>query len=205
MKPSSHRHLAVVLLLAACGAAQAAGTPDDAEARQREQIQQGRSAAEKTFLAEQEVCYRKFAVNDCLSDAKKSRRRTLGELQRQELALNEAKRQREGAARLEEIERRQSPEKLQQRQDKIRQSEDATQRRQERAADKATPAARAASAAGRKEPAKGSQRVRTAADQQEAQEAYQRKLDDAKKRRESLDRRKADRKKPPASSLPAPR
>lgn len=196
---STTARLSAIALLLASHALAAA--PDDDEARQRAQIEQGRARVEKQFQVDQEVCYHKFAVNDCLAEVKTVRRKALSDYQRQELALNEAKRQRDGAARLKEIEDRQSPEKLQARQDKIRQSEEAAQRRQDRVASKAP--AKAASAA-RRQHTMGGSTAHTADDQREAEEAYQRKLDDAKKRRESRDRRAAERTKPPASGLPAP-
>ena len=55
---------------------------------------------------ERAACYQKFAVQDCLNDARRQRRAQVEELNRQEAVINDAERQRRGAAQLERLEQK---------------------------------------------------------------------------------------------------
>lgn len=57
-------------------------------ARQRQALAAQRSAIEQVEAAQQTVCWQKFAVNACLSEARRARRLALEPLRQQELALN---------------------------------------------------------------------------------------------------------------------
>lgn len=70
----------------------AAPTLIDADA-QRERLSQERAAHEAAFLQAKEQCYQRFAVSDCLTDARRARRLALDALHRQELLLNDQERQ----------------------------------------------------------------------------------------------------------------
>jgi len=65
--------------------------PLDASA-ERARIAQQRSEQEAIFALAEVACYRRFAVSDCLRDARKSRRIALDELRRQEIVLNDEER-----------------------------------------------------------------------------------------------------------------
>jgi hypothetical protein len=71
--------------------AQAAPKPDElpeAITRQRQALAAQRSAIVQAEEAQQLACWQKFAVNACLSDARRARRQALEPLRQQELALN---------------------------------------------------------------------------------------------------------------------
>lgn len=70
---------------------QAAPEPDEwheAITRQRQALAAQRSAIGQAEAQQQVVCWQKFAVNACLSDARRVRRQALEPLRQQELALN---------------------------------------------------------------------------------------------------------------------
>ncbi|MCY7304591.1 MAG: hypothetical protein LH632_00275 [Rhodoferax sp.] len=95
----------VVLLAVLCVAAAAQLLPTTtaiatAEAVEYERIRQERSAALEEFNARDAQCYQRFAVNDCLAEARKQRRNVLADLRRQEFALNDAQRKRRAADQL---------------------------------------------------------------------------------------------------------
>ena len=70
---------------------QAAPKPDElpeAITRQRQVLAAQRSAIGQAEAQQQAVCWQKFAVNACLSEARRARRQALEPLRQQELALN---------------------------------------------------------------------------------------------------------------------
>ncbi|MBK1682976.1 hypothetical protein [Rhodoferax fermentans] len=71
---------------------------------ERARITQERAASEVTYAASERVCYSRFAVSDCLSDARKVKRQTTDELRRQELVLNDLERQAKAVEALKRIE-----------------------------------------------------------------------------------------------------
>ena len=71
--------------------AQAAPNPDalpETITRQRQVLASQRSTIEQAEAAQQAICWQKFAVNACLSEARRARRQALEPLRQQELALN---------------------------------------------------------------------------------------------------------------------
>jgi hypothetical protein len=60
----------------------------EAITRQRQALAAHRSAVGQAEAAQQAVCWQKFAVNACLSEARSTRRQALEPLRQQELALN---------------------------------------------------------------------------------------------------------------------
>ena len=60
----------------------------EAITRQRQALAAQRSAIAQAEAAQQAVCWQKFAVNACLSEARRARRQALEPLRQQELALN---------------------------------------------------------------------------------------------------------------------
>ena len=64
------------------------------EAAERERIRKSRASEQALFMAQEAQCYSRFAVNDCLIEVRGRRREVLGDLRRQEIALNDAQRKR---------------------------------------------------------------------------------------------------------------
>jgi hypothetical protein len=60
----------------------------EAITRQRQALAAQRSVIGQAEEAQQAVCWQKFAVNACLSEARRARRQALEPLRQQELALN---------------------------------------------------------------------------------------------------------------------
>lgn len=70
---------------------------------QRGQIATQREQAEQRFNEQEFGCWKRFAVNDCLQDARRERRQALHQLREQELELNAAARKRRVDKRLRAI------------------------------------------------------------------------------------------------------
>jgi colicin import membrane protein len=82
---------------------------DPAVARAR--ISRERGEVEAAYKVKERACYQTFAVNDCLKEARSRRRDAMADLKRQETSLNDAERKRKGAERQRVIEERASVEK----------------------------------------------------------------------------------------------
>ena len=67
----------------------------------RQQLQSG-------FKAEDDACYQRFAVNNCLRDVNARRMASLADLQRQDVFLNDQERKRRGAEEISRIEAKQT-------------------------------------------------------------------------------------------------
>jgi colicin import membrane protein len=103
--------LASVLLLAAFAPAFAQASDEEArETRERDRIRHEKATIEERFRVEEHACRQKFAVNDCVNKAKRSRSADLAELRKQELAINDAERKRRAEQRQKELAERQSAE-----------------------------------------------------------------------------------------------
>lgn len=57
------------------------------------ELKQEKLSIESKFKTLEAVCYKKFAVSNCLQDVKTEKLRALGDIKRRELAINDAKRQ----------------------------------------------------------------------------------------------------------------
>ena len=91
-------------------ATQPATQPDPMSPQaERARIQAERDRVEERYAKAQVVCYGKFAVNDCLGNARVVRREALADLRRQEGSLNAAEAKRRGAGQLSRIEEKSSP------------------------------------------------------------------------------------------------
>ena len=67
---------------------------------ERERIAQTRANHDAISALQEAQCYSRFAVNDCLIKIRTHRREVLGDLRRQEIALNDMLRKRRGADQL---------------------------------------------------------------------------------------------------------
>lgn len=70
---------------------------------ERLRISQQRQHHEAVFSQAEVACYRRFAVSDCLREARKLRRSALDELRRQEIVLNDEERRFKGSQALQRI------------------------------------------------------------------------------------------------------
>jgi hypothetical protein len=201
-----------------CGAA--AGQDDATVAAEQARIAAERDAAQARFVAAEKDCYRKFAVDDCINEARTRRRTVMSDLRRQEVSLADAQRKRKAAERVRSVEERSSPQRQDDAARRRAAAVDDQRQRQERAAAKAAapvasaaPASAAESgavprpAAGRKAPEPPRPRQARAPSGPSAQEAadnaraHDKRLQAAQERKERAARRVAERK---ADSAPLP-
>ena len=75
---------------------------------QRARIAAARGEATQRYEATEKACWQRFAVNDCLRQARTERRAVLDRLRQQELAVNDLDRRRRADERLRQLERKQS-------------------------------------------------------------------------------------------------
>ncbi len=68
---------------------------------QRARVEEQRSQAQAQFDAAAVLCYQRFAVNDCLREARNVRRDVLADLRKQSLALRDAQARQKAQERLE--------------------------------------------------------------------------------------------------------
>ena len=100
MKQFAHVLCWLVLATAAWAQPQLEDTIAVRDAAERARIRQSRTLEQARFAAEEQQCYRRFAVNDCLDEVRKRERGILSDLRRQEILLNDAQRKRRGAEQL---------------------------------------------------------------------------------------------------------
>ncbi|MCG2593705.1 DUF1682 domain-containing protein [Ramlibacter sp. XY19] len=217
--------LACALLLAATVPAFAQVSDEEAhELKERDRIKREKAIIEERFRVEEHACRQKFAVNDCVNSAKRSRSADLGELRKQELAINDAERKRRAEQRRRELEERQSAERQQEAAERraraLKEAEERQQRFDEKAAKRAAeqgekaahpaPAPKAAKS-GTVEP-QGKPRASRAfnAPQPGAGKAaenrarFEANQKEAAAHKAAVAERAAKRTKPPASALPVP-
>ncbi|MES2787620.1 MAG: hypothetical protein V4684_19295 [Pseudomonadota bacterium] len=191
--------------------AQAAGDYATETAR----IARARNAAEALYKTEEKACYQKFAVTDCVNEARDRRRAVMTELHRQEVAFNDAERKRKAAERLQSIAEKSSSEKKAEKKADSERARVNTKEREARAVEKKAarapaPAPRPGASAQRQaeidEKLKGKAADLQSRSQAAAQALKERQEREAKARahKEALARRLAERKKPPAAPLPPP-
>jgi hypothetical protein len=208
----------IAALLLPCFAWAQADPADVADSAQRARIAAERGQVGATFAAEEKACYQRFAVNDCLLQARAKRRAAMADLKRQETSLNDAERRRRAAQHQREIEERGSPapqprsaggQPVPQRDREAQAAQRAADRARKQAG-KTPPAERSAEAQARAVHQQAQRQRKEADRQRRAQEAAQNVRQreaqerEAQERRAALDRRQQSRKKPPARPLPVP-
>jgi len=99
-----------LLLFGATCLAQAQVAPGEAEAvrQARERIAADRARIAEVFAEQQRGCYQRFAVNDCLREARRQQREALAVLRREEIALNAEERRRREAERMQRLQAREA-------------------------------------------------------------------------------------------------
>ena len=101
--------LAVLPFLTLCAYAQSGSlAPAPNVNAERDRIEAGRSRAEARFAEQEGRCYARFAVNDCLRDARSRRREVLDLLRQQELELNRIERERKASQQQERLQEKSS-------------------------------------------------------------------------------------------------
>jgi colicin import membrane protein len=213
-----HGLLALVLLASAVHAQEVV----PGEAAERERLHSERSAADKRLAQAQKACRAKFAVNDCMNDARREYNATVGELKRQERILDDVQRKQRAAARQKEIDERHSPEHERQEAakrakalaDQQERDAKAAEKAAKRSADEAEHARRAPQVkTPRGEPGpQGSPRdphapVAHGPTPEEAAKnraEYEQRLQEAGKHKAEVAARNAQRKKPASADLPPP-
>ena len=213
MKTISHALLFLVASVLAPAWAQQAAPTD------RGRIALERGEAEARYAASEKACFAKFAVNDCVAEARARRREVLAGLRRQEVALNDSARKGKGAEKLRDVDERLSPEKREQTAAQRAKSMAEHEDRLKRAADQAavSQSARAAApgtrvdgprprltggprhAAPKRSPAE-----RKTLDTEENRRAYEARQDEARERRNRIEKNLAESGKPALKPLPVP-
>lgn len=208
----------IVVLLAMSGAALACAAQDEeGAAAASARIKADRAQVESIFRADEKACYGKFAVNDCLNEARARRRQALADLRRQEVSLNDAERRRRAAERLRDLDERAANKPPQQPQphggtavQRERRAPNPSHKEAERAERAQAQQARAAKAQSRSKQAQqkradaSAQRASKAAGTQRSLERHEQRLKHAEQRQEKLAQRLAARKKPAGEPLPVP-
>lgn len=208
---------AIALVLA--GACHAQAQDDAAE---RERIQAERAAVDARHAEAQKACRAKFAVNDCLEDARRAHNAAESALKRQERLLDEAERKRRSIERQKDLDERKAARNDQEAAEKRAKALADQQDREQRAAEKA--AKRAADDAERQQRGprvkapegvhgpQGSPRTPkpagptgpTASEAAKNRAAYEARLQEAERHKAEVAARNAKRAKPPAADLPPP-
>jgi colicin import membrane protein len=177
-------------------------------AAERSRIAAVRAEAQARYAAEEKACYVRFAVTDCVNEARARRRDALAVVRQQELALNDAERRRRTAQRLRELEERAAERRQHEAQQRAKAPAEHKERqeRESRAADKAAER-QAREAAPPRQPApvqrpagpavSPAEAARNAADHNE-------RVQEAQARKERVLKRAAERDKPSVKPLPVP-
>lgn len=192
--------------------AQAPAGQEEQDAAQKSRIDADRKAVEARYDQDRAGCYQKFAVQDCLNGARRKRRAQIDELNRQEAVINDAERQRRGAAQLDRLEQKGelSADDAAKREEALQSQQSREQRAAERAADRQ---AKESAAAANRRDFDDKQRVhaqeQARAAERRAQEdverqRYEARLKKAEQDRAELEARNAQRTKPRSAPLPTP-
>jgi hypothetical protein len=99
---------------------------------ERMQVSEKRAEQEAIFQRQQQACYQRFSVNDCLIQARRARREVIDELRRRDVLLNALERQTQAIDEINRIHANVSPERQQQLSDQAEQARLETLARQTR-------------------------------------------------------------------------
>ena len=169
----------------------------------RNRIQSERARIEVRYQPDVAACYARFAVTDCLRKVRVRQREALDTLRRQEIALNDAERERKGQEQLERIKEKSSTQRLEEQAASRVEAQKAQQEREERASQKASAsgAVKPDQPAGAREK-KSAEQIRTEDDIAKERQQFNDKLRQAQERRES--REKINKEKAGTGSKPLP-
>ena len=79
-----------------------------ARVQERENMRRERETIDKTLQQAQAACYQRFAVEDCLSQARRQAREARGQVRQREMVLDAAERRERAAQRLSDVQARES-------------------------------------------------------------------------------------------------
>ena len=178
-------------------ATSASAQTSDEMASFRQEIAQRRVVVEDAHARSRVECYQRFAVNDCLLAAKRLRGEQMGDLRRQDIALNDLERKRKSAEQVRKMEARQVDSTVQQAQT---QRAEAVQQKQQ------TQVARVAKPPPVPKPPNRPAVVqpgRSAAERAEAASAFEQRQQAAQERQAEVQKARAKRSKPLAEPLPS--
>lgn len=102
-----------LLWIGASALAQQADTEKQADSLERSRIKMERAAIESSFEQQEAGCYQRFAVNNCISSARKVKHDALGDLRRQEISMNVTQARARAADQLVRNETRFTPQAVQ--------------------------------------------------------------------------------------------
>ncbi|KQT10625.1 hypothetical protein [Ramlibacter sp. Leaf400] len=194
------------LLATACAALPGGAQQPADDAAERARISAGRRQAEAEFEEAHKACYRKFAVNDCIGEAKVRRREVLAQLRRQELALNEVERQRKSEERLRDLAQREAEQRERTATPPAAPASAAQEQGGREAAQAASPASRPASAAA---PARAARAPRTPntppqPDTQANQRRHDQRVQQAQEHKARIEKKAAESTRKDVRPLPVP-
>lgn len=104
-------------------------------AAERTRLTAERAQVDKVFREQRAVCFKRFAVEECLAQSRVQKRTSLDDIKRQEALINDAERKRRGGAALDRLEEKASAQRAQEAAAQREKAGKATQERQQRAAD----------------------------------------------------------------------
>jgi hypothetical protein len=174
--------------------------PLDPEA-ERQLVSVKRAEQETIYQQRQQICYQRFAVNDCLIQARRERREVFDELRRRDVLLNELERQTQAIDQINRIQANLSPERQQQLSDQAEQARLETIARQTRNEEKN--AERSNASAKPMQLELEDTKTTSLSESAQYERAYKDKLAEAQKRKTDLEKRLRQQGKP-AGSLPIP-
>lgn len=191
-------------------------------AAERERIKVERAAADARHAEAQKACRAKFAVNDCLAEARRAHNAAESELKRQERLLDEAERKHRAIERQKDLDERKAAREDQDAAEKrakaLADQEDRERRSAEKAAKRAADDAERRQRGPRAQPAEeshgpqGSPREPqppkatgpTASEAAKNRAAYEARVQEAERHKAEVAARNAKKTKPPAADLPPP-
>ncbi|MDB5826370.1 MAG: hypothetical protein JWQ73_590 [Variovorax sp.] len=207
--------LAATALVSLPLSAQSVATAGNTDfAAERSRLTAERATVDKNFDNERAACFKKFAVESCLEDSRRSKRDALDNIKRQEAIINDAERKRRGAAALDRLDEKSAPQRAE---DAAKQRDQALKSqatREQRAADHTTGReATAAGEAAKREQFENKQKehaehlaknAKSSAQAPVEQKQFDDKVQKAEAHRADIQKRNAERTKPRSASLPPP-
>ncbi len=200
MKPRNDGRALLIAIAFLLGAAARAETPSG-DATEGERIRAERAAAEADYVQQVHRCSQKFVVTPCIDAARAQRHAALTRLDRQQQALDEARRKQRAGERQQAIDSKVGGEEAQRREEVARERS-AKQRSTEDPKPATVPGSAAAPRAGRA----ASSGVERAEQEERARRAYELKQSQAEAHRQEVARRNEERarKAKPGAPLPTP-
>ena len=180
---------------------------------ERDRLTQQQKTVDERYEADRTLCYKKFAVQNCLDDARARRRIDNDDIRRQTATLNDIERQRRGTDELNKLDQKNSStaeaDAEARRQDALKSQQDREQRAADHAASRAQTAAQEADQRRSFESKQQNhaEDVAKAARERAAEpasvKAYEDKQKQAREHRADVERRNAANTKPRSAPLPA--